>query len=212
VTIRILADRQPYSAYAPATGDPTDPSGSVLILNGPARVDEAPPDLLVLPAEDFLSLMSASRSGAEGRTSYLPYGPVDLMDRAFELGCVDYIREPWSLPELRARAGRLRRLKFKACGKVFECRPGCLESGSSRSELGEGEGELLRLLIARAPHPLSREAALQALDPSSQGRDRALIRRIAALRRKLDALEPGLGRCIVAIRNLGYRLDASRCG
>ncbi len=220
MTIRILADREPYTAYASAPRPDcecgqsdliTGPSGSVAILNGPAGLDEPSPDILVLPAADFLDLRLANDPKADHGILYIPYGSVDLMEKAFERGCIDYIREPWSLVELLARGGRFFRLKFHIGEKILELRGRRLSGESASVDLTEPERIILRLLILNAPSPIPREAIYPVVFGTEAGKTSALGRCVASLRRKMEAVEPGLGSKLIAIRAFGYRLDGAAC-
>lgn len=214
MTVRILADREPYSTFAEAPlpeggGAPRGPlPGSLVILNGPAALDEAEPDIVVMPAADFLALPG----GLAGRQGYLVYGPVALMERAFERGCVDYIREPWSLAELHARLGRLQGGEFRAGEASFRLSGAVLRGKAATVELGGGELLLFRLLLRNAPLLVTREAAMAALSITVRDESHALGRCAVSLRRSLESVEPGLGRRLHAVRGFGYRFDAERCG
>jgi DNA-binding winged helix-turn-helix (wHTH) protein len=215
VTVRILADREPYSSYGDESlsSEETGPlTGSCVILNGPSCLDYPSPGLVVLPAEDFLTL--AGRDAAPPRSGilYIAYGPVALMEQAFDGGCVDYIREPWALPELRARLGRFYRQKFRAGDVTLELLGKRLAGARAAVELGESECALLRLLLINAPRLLPREAAFASISSSAGEKTRALCRCVISIRRKLDHVEPGLGRRLHTIRGLGYRMDVGACG
>jgi DNA-binding response OmpR family regulator len=171
-------------------------------------LDEAGPDVIVMPAADFLDLPREPK----GRSGYIVYGPVALMARAFEWGCVDYIREPWSLPELYARAGRLQNLKFSLGGAVFRLSGSTLRGREAGIELKPVELCFLRLLLRNAPMLVTREAAFAALSIETRDDTHVLGRYAASLRHSLEAVEPGSGRKLHAVRGLGYRLDASACG
>ena len=225
MTIRILADREPYSAYAdvsssdkataplePVAGPSGSQSGSFVILNGPAGLDDPAPDILVMPAEDFLSLRIHPRAEPSERILYIPYGPVALMEQAFERGCADYLREPWALPELLARGIRLFKLKFHAGERKLELRGTRLAGEAAWIELTESERALLRLLVLNAPFPVPKKAAVSALSCRARNESQALGRCVVSLRRKMELVEPGLGGRLLAIRAIGYRLDALSCG
>jgi hypothetical protein len=225
VTIRILADREPYSTFAdaPRPEGVVDPSGfvsgpsaslseSFVILNGPAALDDPSPDIIVMPVEDFLVLRGRPSMDAVLKTLYIPYGPVAMMEKAFEQGCTDYIREPWALPELRARGSRLFKLKFRAGDRTMELSGMRLVGDASSIELTDSERALLRLFVLNAALPVPREAAISALPRPAQGEKHALGRCVTSLRRKMDLVEPGLGARLLAIRGFGYRLDATSCG
>jgi hypothetical protein len=214
VTVRILADREPYASFADAslaevegasTGPPT---GSLVILNGPPALDEVSPDIIVMPAAEFLALTR----GSLGQAGYIAYGPVALMDRAFEGGCVDYIREPWSLPELYARLGRQRATRFRVGDRLFCLSGSMLRGATAAVELRLGELILFRLLLRNAPLLVTREAAMALLPIAAHNEAHALGRCAVLLRHSLESVEPGLGRKLHAVRGLGYRLDAEPCG
>jgi hypothetical protein len=224
VTIRILADREPYSSFGeepPASGEiepsgsvmyPTGPlAGSLAILNGPSCLDEPDPDILVLPAQDFLALPLAAGCPRPD-ILYIAYGPVALMERAFEGGCADYIREPWALPELRARVGRFFRQRFRAGAGALELQGRSLSGSGAAVELTDREFALLRLLLINAPRPIPRAAAAASVSvfPARPAQDLGPC--LFSLRRKMECVEPGLGRRLHAIRGFGYRLDVGACG
>jgi two-component system, OmpR family, response regulator len=174
-------------------------------------LDDPPPDIIVMPADDFLALPLHSPAGRGQEYPCIAYGRVAQMESAFSRGCADFIREPWSLPELLARAKRLAKPKFQAGESILEFNGTCLAGGAASVELGPDELVLLRLLIQNAPLPVPRDTAMRALSPSNRDLGRALGRGVSSLRVKLNAAEPGLGRRLVAIRGFGYRLDVHSC-
>ena len=218
MTIRILADREPYSTYAEVVLPKGDmeflgsPKESFVVLNGPAGLDESPPDILVMPAEDFLYLRFRPWTNPCVGMLFIPYGPVALMEKAFDHGCADYLREPWALPELRARAIRFFKLKFQAGDKKLELRGRRLTGGVASAELTESESSFLRLLVLNAPLPVPRNVAISALSSLMPRENRALGRCVISLRRKLELVEPGLGQRLRVVRAFGYRLDIASCG
>ena len=197
--------RRAGSALSPA--GPLE--GPFVVLNGPSGLDDPDPDILVLPAEDFLALAGG---GLGAGIRYFAYGPVSLMEKAFEVGCSDYLREPWSLSELRARVGRYCHQKFRAQGGMVELRGRNLKGPVTAVELSESECALLGLFLANAPRPVPWEAAAATIPRSRSANPHALSRSVQSLRRKMDSVEPGLGGRLRAIRGFGYRLDASACG
>jgi DNA-binding winged helix-turn-helix (wHTH) protein len=207
VTIRILADREPYAsfAYEPIKGPPT---GSFEIYGGPSALDDIDADIIVLPAVDFLALPRES----SGRTGYVAYGPVALIGKAFEAGCVEYIREPWALPELFARLRRLQTLKFRVGDSIMRLIGSAIRRQAASIELPPCELTLFRLLVRNAPFLVTREAAFYALSINASDENHALGRCAVSLRHRLEAVEPGLGRRLHAVRGRGYRFDAELCG
>jgi hypothetical protein len=200
VTVRILADRDPQLPSGPQ-------SGAFVFLSGPPAIDEPEPDIVVMPVLDFLALACPS-----GRTDYIAYGPVDRMEGAFDRGCLDYIREPWSMAELRARLGKTLILRFKAGDASFRLSGTRLQSDTATIELDPSQSNLLRLLLQRAPLPLSREAAMEALSSGKKQEIQDLSRCVAGLRLKLDSAYMGLGTRLRTLRRVGYRFDAAICG
>jgi hypothetical protein len=214
VTIRILAEREPYAASLEASRvqDPAETGplpGALLLLYGPGALDGPEPDVLAMRARDFLDLPEAF-----GRSSsnIIAFGPVGLMSQAFERGCLDYMREPFSIPELRARVGRLSFLRIRIAGGYLRLRGSRLEGQLSAIELQPGPLSLFRLLAGKAPFPVSKEAASAVLRIAPDDRSHALGRAAVSLRRGLDLVQPGAGRMLRAIRGVGYRLNATRCG
>ena len=218
MTIRILSDREPYSSYAAelASAKNEDAASNDVFLNGPAKLDDPNPDFLVLPAEVFLALPSAtaviSAGYRVGATAYLAYGPVDLMESSFERGCADYLREPWPPAELRARIGRLRNGRFRAFGELFELRATRLYGTGGSIDLSEIEKAFLGLLLRNAPNPIPRAAAEIAVFAFFRSQKAVLGPCAVSLRRKMESLHPGLGSRLRAIRGFGYRLDVDSCG
>ena len=202
MTIRILADREPYSSFS-------DESTALVIMNGPSALDAPDADFVVLPAVDFLAMGSLVARGCHG-PSFIAYGPVSLMGAAFAAGVSDYLREPWSLPELHARLTRFCNTAF--CWGQARCSlVGRSLRGQSSVTLGDGEFALLSLLLRNAPLPITREAAQTCLAAIPCANPN-LGQLVVSLRRKLDEAELGLGESLYAVRGLGYRLDVIPCG
>jgi hypothetical protein len=200
VTVRILADRDPRLPSGPQ-------SGAFVFLSGPPAIDEEEPDIVVMPVLDFLAL-----EGRSDEPAYIAYGPVDRMEEAFDRGCLDYIREPWSMAELRARLGKTLILRFMAGDARLRLSGTRLQSDTATIDLDPSQSGLLRLLLQRAPLPLTREAAIQALPLERRLGNQALGRCMASLRLKLDSAHEGLGGRLHTIRGVGFRFDASICG
>jgi hypothetical protein len=210
VTVRILADREPYVSFiTEAKGSLT---GAFVVSGGPAALDEPDPDVVVLPAMDFAALASPVGRKLASAPNFIAYGPVALMRGAFEKGCVDYMREPWSLPELDSRLGKLLIVKFLAGQAMFRLSGPVLQGENSTLLLEPSELTLLRLLVFSAPLPVTSDAAMTAISVSNRNGTRALGRLVSGLRRKLETFQSGLGHRLHAIRGHGYRLDVTVCG
>jgi hypothetical protein len=208
VTIRILADREPYASFVDGSAGEAATgalSGSFRFLNGPSSLDEANPDLVVMPAAYFLSIRLVRAFGAhDAGPGYIAYGPVALMAEAFDRGCADYLREPWTMAELRARLARLDRLVFSVGGKRLALIGAGLKYGDTTVELDPDERILLRLLVQNAPKPVFREAFGERIELFAHSATK--------LRRRFKLIDPELGIQLHAVRGIGYRLDASSCG
>jgi DNA-binding response OmpR family regulator len=202
MTIRLLADREPYASYIKEG----DPEGSFFFCEDPSRAV----DVEVLPAELFLAT-------AEAGLPLVPifaYGPLRLMAPAFAAGCNDYLRDPWSLTELLARASRYERLRFLARSAGFELRNRALSLGAEPGRsiaLNEAESKILRLLLLNQGTVVTRQALALELWGQDRGPSRAIDVHIGRLRARLDTLVPGSGSCLRPCRGLGYRLDVDIC-
>jgi DNA-binding winged helix-turn-helix (wHTH) protein len=203
VTIRILADREPYASFSDAATSEGD-----AVAFGPPFLDAPPPDIVVMPAYDFLALPG----GRPFPSDYVAYGPVALMDPAFAQGCIDYLREPWTFSELRARLKRFQSIAFAAGGKLFRLEGAILRNSTSDLALLPDEEALLRILLRNAPLPVARRAVSAALSNSLSGNEKALGRGIRLLRRRLSLLAPELGESLLSVRGFGYRFAVQVCG
>jgi DNA-binding response OmpR family regulator len=204
MTIRILADREPYASYADIhdSGIMKGPSGPFVISVGPLAAEEPPPDLVVMPAQEYLSMPPERRSGSV----VIVYGDVSDMEEAFRLGCADYLRAPWSLTELAARAGRLVIPRYSFGRDELSLLGDQLRSQSASVRLTEAERRLARLLMLNSGKAVAREALGYAAKGSMQTDKHSLENHISSLRAKFDLLIPCAGTMIKAVRGLGYRL------
>jgi DNA-binding winged helix-turn-helix (wHTH) protein len=205
VTVGILADREPYASYPGRM-----PSRGGLLPCRDLALDSLPPDIVVLPAADFLAL---PRRGH--RPLFLAYGPVSLMESAFERGCADYLREPWPFEELVARLGRLERPVsriFRSDGELYRLEGPTLSAGKGTIRLDADGLSFLLLLLRNAPFPVTREAAKAAVPIAGGDSAAALKRSVASLRRGLESLSPELAHKFKSVRGIGYRFDVELCG
>lgn len=173
----------------------------------PAAWSCPPAGLYVLPAELYLDLRPEQRP-----FPVFAYGWTGHMAECFREGALDYLRSPWSLEELSARALRLLRIRFRVDGKVFEFSGRSLEGVTSKVELTEAEYRLGRILGLNLNRPVPRRALALALWGTENHGSRAIDVHVSLLRKKLDLVAPGAGGSILSCRGEGYRLLGEYCG
>lgn len=115
-------------------------------------------DCLVMPAEAFLSVGFDNE-----RPPIIGYGGESLLPLCLGAGAFDYLREPWGLPELVARVGRLRARGFALAGARCELQPHELRGPLRGLPLSPRAYEALRLLVDNSPRALSAETLSRAL-------------------------------------------------
>jgi two-component system response regulator BaeR len=183
-----------------------------------------PPDLVVLdlmlPGLDGLALCRLLRESADPRLAELPVvmvtARVEEIDRllGLEAGADDYLCKPFSPRELMARIKAI--LRRAGRGAQSAPAPVLVDAGARRIaihgralELTPTEYGILAALARRPGQVFSRA---QLLDLAREGNasldvtDRAIDSHIKNLRRKLDAVLPGV-EAIHSIYGLGYRFD-----
>jgi two-component system response regulator BaeR len=180
-----------------------------------AAFRQAPPDLVVLdlmlPGLDGLALCRALRA-----TSSVPVimvtARVEEIDRLLGLdaGADDYLCKPFSPRELMARIKAILRRSGHAPPIVsVDAAARRIAVHGKPLELTPSEYGILAALVRRRGQVFSRS---QLLDLAREGNasldatDRAIDSHIKNLRRKLDAVLPGV-EAIHSIYGLGYRFD-----
>ncbi len=204
-----------------------DPSGFLSFLfillpaAAPARFPRhvrelgMPPDaaLFVLPASLYLVL-------EERPAPAFVYGNDALITAAFRSGCADYLREPWGLVEVYARAIRLFAPRFSLCGAEITMQGRELATRQTSVRLTEAEIRILRTLLAHRGRSVSAAALNTAAGATANRRrrlgsganSRVCAVHIANLRKKLESLVPGAGAALLSARGEGYRFDVQTCG
>lgn len=191
--------------------------------SGLERAGEPDIDLVVLdlmlPGLDGLALCRALRASLDPRLAGLPVvmvtARVEEIDRllGLEAGADDYLCKPFSPRELMARIKAI----LRRAGPKAQAAPAvAIDAGARRIaihgralELTPTEYGILAALARRPGQVFSRA---QLLDLAREGNanldvtDRAIDSHIKNLRRKLDALLPGV-EAIHSIYGLGYRFD-----
>lgn len=181
------------------------------------------------PAAILLDLMLPGKDGIEVCKEVRAFSAVpivmvtarvDEIDRllGLELGADDYVCKPFSPREVLARIKALLRREDR-------------HRGSREGDSGSGDGfnvdeparrirwngrelpltpleyQLLRLLLAAPERVYSRDQLLDALHEDFRDvSDRAVDSHIKNLRRKIDAVAPGL-QCIGTVYGVGYRYE-----
>ncbi|RMF75541.1 MAG: DNA-binding response regulator [Planctomycetota bacterium] len=195
------------------------------VADGERALAEAyrdPPNLIILdrmlpklPGEEV-----ARRLKSEKRTAGIPL--IMLTAKAededelvgFALGADDYIRKPFSVKLLLARAAAvLRRKQAPDAAEVISAGPLTLDHGRHEARVGERvvdltatEFRFLSALMAARGRVLTREQLIdEVLGHGAAVTNRAADVHIASLRRKLgDAAS-----CIHTVRGVGYAFRAS---
>ena len=179
--------------------------------------------LFVVPASAVNTLL-----GGRGRLPLpvLAYGDERGLAPSFLRGCVDYLREPWTVTELQLRVQRWLDGRQEpgtagvasAAGGGIRLRGTTLHGPGSAAALSVAEARLLEMLLYNAGRVTSREALFYRLwGRLPAGRSRAIDVHVAALRRKIRAVggagavgENAVGVTITAVRGEGYLLAVSR--
>lgn len=195
---------------------------------GPAAIDAVralAPSLMILdlmlPGLDGLEVCKAVR-----RFSTLPImmvtARVDEIDRllGLELGADDYVCKPFSPREVVARVKALLR-RAHAAGAMDAIAPGgfVIDDLARRIRLGARElsltpleFELLRTFLRQPERVFSRDQLLDAIhDDLRDVSDRAIDSHVKNVRRKIDAVRPGLD-CIRSVYGVGYRYEPGELG
>ena len=203
----VIADYAQAAGYAPAVfGD-----GAQAL----AAIRRAPPALVVLdlmlPGMDGLALCRAIRAFSSVPIVMVT-ARVEEVDRllGLETGADDYLCKPFSTRELMARIKAiLRRSGTPAAAPAL-----VLDEAARRIalhgqalELTPSEYAILAALARRPGQVLSRAQLLDAARADNlDATDRAIDSHVKNLRRKMDAVAPGL-EPIRSIYGLGYRCD-----
>ena len=163
--------------------------------------------LFILPAAAINTILAP-----DGRLPLpvLAYGPEQGLTSAFLRGCVDYLRDPWTLTELELRVSRWLegRRQAQRFGGGLWLDGTTLHGPAAVVALSVAETRLLGMLLHNAGRVTSREALFYRLWgrlPSTPSR--VVDVHVAALRRKCGRAG-GRGLAITAVRGEGYLLAA----
>jgi two-component system OmpR family response regulator len=213
--VRDMLLREGFSVEVAADGEALD---HLLTLQRPDLVILD----LMLPGEDGLSICRRLRSRG-GVPIMILTAKADAIDRVvgLEMGADDYLPKPFNPRELLARVRALlrrsrgmveveanRRHAFVGLVMDLDARQLCTEAGEVIS-LTAAEFELLACFVQRPRRVLTRDQLLdwtrgRVADPF----DRSIDMTISRLRKKIDAVVPGL-ELISTVRNNGYLFVAA---
>jgi two-component system, OmpR family, response regulator BaeR len=170
---------------------------------------------LMLPGMDGMEVCKALR-----RFSSVPIlmltARVDEIDRllGLELGADDYVCKPFSPREVMARVKALvRRAEGRVAGEPV-AGGFVVDESSQRARIGERtlaltpvEFRLLKVLVDQPGRVFSRDRLLDIIHQDFRDvSDRAIDSHVKNLRRKIEAVAPGLD-CIHSVYGVGYRFE-----
>ncbi|MBO6061396.1 MAG: response regulator transcription factor [Clostridia bacterium] len=172
---------------------------------------------IMLPGEDGLSILARLR--AEPKTESAPVimvtaktSEIDKV-RGLDQGADDYLTKPFGVMELVSRVkALLRRASARepvheklVCGAIeMDCDKRSVTCEGQELELTFKEYELLYALMSSKGAVQSRDKLISTVwGYDFAGETRTVDMHVKTLRRKLGES----GRCIVTVRNVGYRMD-----
>ncbi len=145
--------------------------------------------LYVIDVYRIAELPSPSLTG----TVFVPvlcYGPPESLSTAWESGCADYLKEPWTMTELHFRIDRL----LSVPGVPL--RSGAITvddteiiCGGERHQISFQEGRILAMLLRHRGAVVPREALYYSIWGKNGAGSRVVDMHIAALRRKLTDVQ-----------------------
>ena len=208
--VRDMLRREGFAVEVAASGDALD---QVLARQSPELVILD----LMLPGEDGLSICRRLRARS-GILILMLTAKADAIDRVvgLEMGADDYLTKPFNPRELLARVRALlrrarglaepetnRRLGFQGLVIDLDARRLSTEEGEP-VPLTSAEFELLTCFVQRPRRVLTRDQLLDwTRGRSAEPFDRTIDMTISRLRKKIDAVAPGL-ELITTVRNNGY--------
>lgn len=164
--------------------------------------------LFILPAAATNTILAP-----DGRLALpvLAYGPEQGLAGALLRGCVDYLRDPWTLTELELRVSRWLegRLAARRFGGGLRLDGTTLHGPAGAVPLSVAETRLLGMLLDNAGRVTSRDALFYRLwGRLPHAPSRVVDVHVAALRRKCRRAG-SRGLTISAVRGEGYLLAAA---
>jgi DNA-binding winged helix-turn-helix (wHTH) protein len=169
-------------------------------------------DVYVIPVEEIDSLFSSAAEewDNKGRLPLIGYGKVQHLEYAFLRGCLDYLKEPWTLKELILRANKIvEKNKLVFDWGTIRFSPTGLWTQHRYQGLTYHEYIILKLLSLHCGEIVPREAMYYAICGKESTDSRAVDMHISRLRRKFQHLQPPPGNSpiIRTVRGWGYYIE-----
>jgi hypothetical protein len=174
-------------------------------------LSESRADCYIIPAE-MIHLLFGGRNRPDTWVPVIAYGKADLLMKAFEAGCRDYLKEPWDTTEMEFRIKRI----FPApdnshilYDQEIRLQDMVCRTDGTEVRLSAQESTLLRLLLKQRGTIVPREVLFYALwGRQPHKTSRVVDMHISALRRKLSLLFPRRKdeRFIYSAKGRGYML------
>ncbi len=164
--------------------------------------------LYVIEVTRLAEIRSIGGGGVFG-VPVLSYGPPEELSAAWNAGCADYLKSPWTVTELHFRIDRL----LLNPGGTFsighiELTDTEIVCGRNRHDLSAPERKILSSLIRHSGAVVPREALYYRIWGVAGTGSRVVDMHISRLRNKLKSLQrdlpPGEKVAIITVRGEGY--------
>jgi two-component system alkaline phosphatase synthesis response regulator PhoP len=200
----------------------------VLARTGPAAlerwrrggIDLVVLDVMLPDVSGFAVCEQIRRAGGRVPILFLTAkGRAEDRVRGLEIGGDDYMTKPFHLKEFLSRVKALLRrqewarpgaldqvgkIQFEACEVDFRTGD-CLERNGGRDRLTEKEAAILKLLVQRGGHPVSRAEIMERLWPDGDAPTARTIDNFIVRLRKRFEEDPSRPRLIQTVFGVGYR-------
>ena len=171
-------------------------------------VPEIDTDVYAVPAARIADLFQCAENEALFRP-VIAYGPPEWVNLAFSTGCIDYLKDPWTVDELDWRAAlsvdRIDARFAFPCGRIV-VEGGQIVHPSGRMPLTYPESRILKTLLLNRGTVVSRDALFYTVWGRLPSRaSRAVDVHVSSIRKKLkNAIGEHAGAFISSARGLGY--------
>lgn len=168
-------------------------------------------DYIVMPSDLYLSLQLKLIRPSK----IICYGPANLLSLSYISGCVDYIKDPWTIEELACRITYLNTLEFNTSKILMKLDRNKISCCSYSEFLSDDEGKVLDLLVVAKGSPVSVDTLELAVYGFKQNTDsKAISMIVSRLRKKINSILPihNEEKMILYIKNYGYAVNTNKCG